>query len=262
MGSDDNMDSELNDGLKGLDNDHDDASTSSEEDALQLRRNVMNEARFAIRPQDDLPDDKEDYELENLISKKRRRTIPSNADYGDDDDVEQADLNKAAISLASTVNTISQRSLSSKKMKQANTEVQDEENEDRLRRGLDMMESELGGDFHDDDEEDDNMDNELDDGLNDEDENDFYAQIKKKSKQKKEYKKQLYSVAPKYPGMEDEIEGERSVGQMIMKNRGLVAHKAKINRNPRVKKREQYRKAIIRRKGAVRDVRTDEGHRH
>ena len=45
-----------------------------------------------------------------------------------------------------------------------------------------------------------------------------------------------------------------------MKNRGLVAHKAKINRNPRVKKREQYRKALIRRKGAVREIRTDEGH--
>ena len=47
-----------------------------------------------------------------------------------------------------------------------------------------------------------------------------------------------------------------------MKNRGLVAHKAKINRNPRVKKREQYRKAIIRRKGTVREVRTDEGHKY
>ena len=47
-----------------------------------------------------------------------------------------------------------------------------------------------------------------------------------------------------------------------MKNRGLVAHKAKINRNPRVKKREQYRKALVRRKGAIREVRTDEGHRY
>lgn len=45
-----------------------------------------------------------------------------------------------------------------------------------------------------------------------------------------------------------------------MQNRGLVPHKAKINRNPRVKKREQYRKALIRRKGAVREMRTDEAH--
>lgn len=54
--------------------------------------------------------------------------------------------------------------------------------------------------------------------------------------------------------------GERAIGRTIMKNRGLVPHKAKINRNPRVKKREQYRKAMIRRKGAVREVRVDEGH--
>ena len=47
-----------------------------------------------------------------------------------------------------------------------------------------------------------------------------------------------------------------------MRNRGLVAHKNKINRNPRVKKREQYRKALIRRKGAIRDVRTDEAHKY
>jgi len=86
--------------------------------------------------------------------------------------------------------------------------------------------------------------------------------LQKKSKAKKETKKSMYAVAPKYPGMDDEIDGERAVSQMIMKNRGLVAHKAKINRNPRVKKREQYRKAIIRRKGAVREVRTDEGHRY
>ena len=58
----------------------------------------------------------------------------------------------------------------------------------------------------------------------------------------------------------DSTLGERAIGRTIMKNRGLVAHKAKINRNPRVKKREQYRKALIRRKGAVREVRTDEGH--
>lgn len=56
--------------------------------------------------------------------------------------------------------------------------------------------------------------------------------------------------------------GERAIGSMILKNRGLVAHKAKVNRNPRVKKRLQYRKALIRRKGAVRELRTDEGHKY
>ena len=48
----------------------------------------------------------------------------------------------------------------------------------------------------------------------------------------------------------------------MSKNRGLVAHKAKINRNPRVKKREQYRKALISRKGSIREIRTDESHKY
>ena len=54
------------------------------------------------------------------------------------------------------------------------------------------------------------------------------------------------------------MEGERAVSKQIMKNRGLVPHKPKSTKNPRVKKREQYRKALIRRKGAVREVRTGE----
>ena len=58
------------------------------------------------------------------------------------------------------------------------------------------------------------------------------------------------------------MEGERAISKTILQNRGLVAHKSKLNRNPRVKKREQYRKALIRRKGAVREVRTDEGHKY
>jgi U3 small nucleolar RNA-associated protein 3 len=234
---------------------NDDASTASSEaseDAHQVQRNVMNEARFALRAQDDTNLSDEDL---RGSKKRRRRELPSFTDYGDDDDVDQADLNKAAKSLASTVNTISQRR--KKPAVDRNAEVGDDENEERFKRGLEMMEEDIGASF--DGGEDIGMDDdELDDGLD----NDFYSQIKKKSKEKKEFKKNMYAVAPKYPGMDDEIEGERSVGQMIMKNRGLVAHKSKLNRNPRVKKREQYRKAIIRRKGAVRDVRTDEGHKY
>ena len=68
--------------------------------------------------------------------------------------------------------------------------------------------------------------------------------------------------SPKFPRVDEEIEGERPVGRTIMKNRGLKPHRPKLNRNPRVKKREQYRKALIRRKGAVRDIRTGEGHKY
>jgi len=44
---------------------------------------------------------------------------------------------------------------------------------------------------------------------------------------------------------------KRAASYQIVKNRGLVAHKSKINRNPRVKKKEQFRKATIARKGQV-----------
>ena len=47
---------------------------------------------------------------------------------------------------------------------------------------------------------------------------------------------------------------QRGVSYEIIKNRGLTPHKSKLNRNPRVKKREAYRKAVIRRKGQVVDV--------
>jgi len=54
------------------------------------------------------------------------------------------------------------------------------------------------------------------------------------------------------------VSGERQISKVILKNRGLVPHKAKINGNPRVEKREQYRKALIRRKGTVQEIRADE----
>ncbi len=238
------------------DNNESEASTDEEENVAHVQRNIMNEARFALRAQDDF--DVQDYEEGKRATKRRRRAAPINSDYGDEDEANADDLDRAARTLASTVNTISQRNKKSSNFVSA--EVEDEHNEERFLRGLEMMENELGDKFEDEDEDIDINDDDDDIDLDDDD--DFYSQMTKKSKEKKEYKKSLYAVAPKYPGMDEEIEGERAVGTMIMKNRGLVAHKAKINRNPRVKKREQYRKALIRRKGAVREVRTDEGHKY
>jgi U3 small nucleolar RNA-associated protein 3 len=106
------------------------------------------------------------------------------------------------------------------------------------------------------------VDDDGSDEIEGDDDEGFYAQQAKKSKQKKEFKKNLYQVAPKFPRVEKEVEGERAIGNQILKNRGLVPHKSKLNRNPRVKKREQYRKALIRRKGTVREVRKDEGHKY
>lgn len=49
----------------------------------------------------------------------------------------------------------------------------------------------------------------------------------------------------------NEEEGKRAITYQIAKNRGLTPYRKKELRNPRVKHRNKYRKAKIRRKGAV-----------
>jgi U3 small nucleolar RNA-associated protein 3 len=79
------------------------------------------------------------------------------------------------------------------------------------------------------------------------------------SKRKKEFqslKKEHYTAEPRYGGVEEAVDGDskRAASYEIMKNKGLTPHRKKANRNPRVKKREAYDKAVVRRKGQVRDV--------
>ncbi|EAA44850.4 AGAP002960-PA [Anopheles gambiae str. PEST] len=61
--------------------------------------------------------------------------------------------------------------------------------------------------------------------------------------------------------MEDEeefdVDGKRKITYQMAKNKGLSVRKRKDQRNIRVKNKLKYRKAIIRRKGAVRTVRTE-----
>ncbi|NXT33235.1 SAS10 protein, partial [Pelecanoides urinatrix] len=61
---------------------------------------------------------------------------------------------------------------------------------------------------------------------------------------------------------EAELEGEdpnkkRGVTYQMIKNKGLTPKRRKIDRNPRVKHREKFRRAKIRRKGQVREVRRE-----
>jgi len=242
----------------GSPNSESSSSESSDDDDEKNRKVLLTEARFGLRPN----------EVANAATQRtfaKRRKAPFISDAGDED-MEETDQKAVSQSLATTLNSIEQRSASRNNRRAAPlADVLDEPQEDdgELRRGLEMMEAELGKRFDDDDDE--HLGGDLDDpdfGDDAEDDNDFYAQVTKKSKTKKEVRKNLYRVAPKFPRVENEVEGERAISKQILKNRGLVAHKAKINRNPRVKKREQYRKALIRRKGAVREVRTDEGHRY
>ncbi|XP_056107425.1 something about silencing protein 10 [Rhinichthys klamathensis goyatoka] len=59
---------------------------------------------------------------------------------------------------------------------------------------------------------------------------------------------------------EEQMEGDakRRITYQMSKNKGLTPKRKKIDRNPRVKHREKFRRAQIRRKGQVREVRREE----
>ena len=220
----------------------------SDEDERGIAQGVLNEARFGLRPKE--------ITAKALLKRQQRRAAPS--DFGDEEE-DESKSRKASQSLAKTVNAIQQRSATkSRKSGQQDEDLDKQGGDDQMSRGLAMMDAALGPDS-DEGEGGGPIDDEIDDALGGDS---FYDTMVKKSQAKKAFKKQLYEVAPKFPGMETEVDGERAISQVILKNRGLVPHKAKINRNPRVKKREQYRKALIKRKGAIREVRTEEGHKY
>nr|XP_039250276.1 something about silencing protein 10-like [Styela clava] len=56
---------------------------------------------------------------------------------------------------------------------------------------------------------------------------------------------------------DDETNGRRAINYEIAKNKGLRQKRRKIDRNPRVKMRQKYRKAKIRRRGQVREYRPE-----
>ena len=55
----------------------------------------------------------------------------------------------------------------------------------------------------------------------------------------------------------DDDDKRRSITYEMSKNKGLMPKRSKLQRNPRVKHRVKYEKAKIRRKGQVREVRTE-----
>ena len=55
----------------------------------------------------------------------------------------------------------------------------------------------------------------------------------------------------------DDDEQRRSITYEMSKNKGLMPKRSKLQRNPRVKHRVKYEKAKVRRKGQIREVRTE-----
>jgi U3 small nucleolar RNA-associated protein 3 len=92
--------------------------------------------------------------------------------------------------------------------------------------------------------------------VNEDDDEDLLEKFAKKKKQFIADKKAHYTPTPRYGGIEEVVEeGERRPASYeIIKNKGLTPHRAKANRNPRVKKREMFDKKVKARKGQVQDV--------
>ena len=88
----------------------------------------------------------------------------------------------------------------------------------------------------------------------------FYQEMVERKREKERAKEERKAYLEHYVNDDFELEeGEsRKATQRILKNRGLVPSRPKENRNPRVKKRRRYEKALKRRKGQVAALRTNE----
>lgn len=88
------------------------------------------------------------------------------------------------------------------------------------------------------------------------DDDDMLEEFASKKKDYMKKKKDFYTAPTRVGGREEVVaEGQkRGISYEIMANKGLMPHRKKANRNPRVKKREMYAKAVVARKGQVREV--------
>ena len=93
-------------------------------------------------------------------------------------------------------------------------------------------------------------------------EDEFYKQTKRAQKDRKRKRKEKYAVEPMMTAADDVTDGSRLATRQILKNRGLVPHRKRENRNPRIVRKKKYEKAKKRRKGQVRELRTGEAHQY
>ncbi|XP_031570117.1 something about silencing protein 10-like [Actinia tenebrosa] len=89
----------------------------------------------------------------------------------------------------------------------------------------------------------------------------YYEKVRLEKKRAKEIKNMAARLA-REPGfeeddMEENEDMKRAITYQISKNKGLTAKKKKQERNPRVKHRKKYTKAVIKRKSQVRPVVTE-----
>ncbi|XP_034959018.2 something about silencing protein 10 [Zootoca vivipara] len=86
----------------------------------------------------------------------------------------------------------------------------------------------------------------------------YYKEMEEKIKLKKKRKRGETECVEDLIMEEEAGDQKRGATYQIVKNKGLTPRRKKIDRNPRVKHREKFRRAKIRRKGQVREVRREE----
>ncbi|XP_072191404.1 something about silencing protein 10 [Excalfactoria chinensis] len=83
----------------------------------------------------------------------------------------------------------------------------------------------------------------------------YYKMMQEKLKLKRKRTEEQETLEE--PVTEEDPNQKRGVTYQMIKNKGLTPRRKKIDRNPRVKHREKFRRAKIRRKGQVREVRRE-----
>jgi len=88
----------------------------------------------------------------------------------------------------------------------------------------------------------------------------FYKGVEERSKLKRKTNDPEAEWLQEDKDEEQELDpdAKRGITYQMAKNKGLTPKRKKIDRNPRVKHREKFRRAKIRRKGQVREVRREE----
>lgn len=88
----------------------------------------------------------------------------------------------------------------------------------------------------------------------------FYREVEKQHEAKLAAKAKMYSRTPAVPSLpETLVDGKRHINRQMEKNRGLTRARNKLIKNPRKKYKLKHQKAVVRRKGQVREIKKPSG---
>ncbi|KAL0322744.1 UNVERIFIED_CONTAM: Something about silencing protein 10 [Sesamum angustifolium] len=88
----------------------------------------------------------------------------------------------------------------------------------------------------------------------------YYKQVERQHAAKLAAKSEKYSRKQEVPSLPDTVvDGKRHITHQIEKNRGLTRARKKLTKNPRKKYKLKHKKAEVRRKGQVREIRKPAG---